>query len=246
VIRFAVGVCVLVPVLVVAHFDALPNVRHGHASGFCHAPLHRQQLVVVLKGKSFLVEPGGGVVDVTGAGGQVHRQPMRRAHVGVHGLRQLARHTGLGHVRVEAGAEGDDDADEDECAEARRVLLRLRVEKRNSKGCVAGRGCVWALRALGVPPERTANPRAAGTQLGRGHRRQGATGSPAVQSEPSKQRAPYSIPPSLMRPDLHRFRRLGGSGILGHLLGRRRLVHLGLLLGQLIEHLGQRCGQAIG
>ena len=67
----------------------------------------------------------GGEGDVTGAGGQVHRQPMRRAHVGVHGLRQLARHTGFGHVRVEAGAEGGGDADEDECAEARRVVLRL-------------------------------------------------------------------------------------------------------------------------
>ena len=98
--------------------------------GFRHAPLYRQQLAVLLKGKRFLVEPGGGAVDVTGAGGQVHRQPMRRAHVGVRGLRQLARHTELGHVRVEAGAEGGGDADEDECAEARRVLLCLRVEKR--------------------------------------------------------------------------------------------------------------------
>ena len=114
------------PVLSVARGHACPHGICISTTGFRHAPL---QLVVLLKGKSFVVEPGGGAVDVSGAGGQVHRQPVRRAHVGVLGLRQLARHTGLGHVRVEAGAEGGGGADEDECAEARRVLLRLRLRR---------------------------------------------------------------------------------------------------------------------
>ena len=53
---------------------------------------------------------------------------MRRAHVGLVGLRPLARRTaGLGHVRGEGGAEGGSGADEDERAEARRALLRPRV-----------------------------------------------------------------------------------------------------------------------
>ena len=85
--------------------------------GFRHAPLHRQQLVVVLKGRSFLVEPGGGFVDVTGAGGQEHRQPVRRAHVGLVCLHPLARRARPGHVRGEGGAEGGSGADEDERAE---------------------------------------------------------------------------------------------------------------------------------
>ena len=53
---------------------------------------------------------------------------MRRAHVGLVGLSPLARRTGLGHVRGEGGgAEGSSGADEDERAEARRALRRLRV-----------------------------------------------------------------------------------------------------------------------
>ena len=49
---------------------------------------------------------------MTRAGGQKHRQPMRRPHVGVMaGLRPLARRTGLGHVRGEGGAEGGSGAD---------------------------------------------------------------------------------------------------------------------------------------
>ena len=178
--------------------EPVPSVARGHAcphgvcigtTGFRHAPHH----LVLLKGKSFVVEPGGGAVDVTGAGGQEHRQPVRRAHVGVLGLRQLARHTGFGHVRVEAGAEGGGDADdEDECAEARRVLLRLRVEERTLRGCVAGGEGAWTLRTLGVPPERTANPRAAGAQLGRPQatRRYWESGGPvlALQAGPTVKR----------------------------------------------------------
>ena len=52
---------------------------------------------------------------------------MRRAHAVLVRLRLLARHTGLGHVRGEGGAEGGSGADEDEHAEARRALLRLRA-----------------------------------------------------------------------------------------------------------------------
>eukprot|EP00964_Phaeocystis_antarctica_P127577 scaffold91237_cov60-Phaeocystis_antarctica.AAC.1 len=105
---------------------------------FSHAPLHRQSLEC----KIFLVEPGGGAVDVTGAGGQEHRQPLRRARrVGAVDLHQLACHTGLCHERVDGGAKGGGDADEDERAEAQNVPLRLCVEKRNFSGCVAGR-CV--------------------------------------------------------------------------------------------------------
>ena len=118
------------PVLSVARLHACPHGTCIGTTGFglSHAPLHRRHFVVVLKGKSFLVEPGGEAVDVTGAGGQEHRQPMRRAHVGLVGLRPLAaRHTGLGHVRGEGGAEGGRGADEDERAEARRALRRLRV-----------------------------------------------------------------------------------------------------------------------
>ena len=58
------------------------------------------------------------------AGCQEHRQPLRRARDGVVGLRQLARHTKLGHVREEGGAEGGGDADEDERPEARSAILR--------------------------------------------------------------------------------------------------------------------------
>ena len=94
-------------------------------SRFNHAPLHRQRLVVAFEWKVFLVESGGRAVDVTGAGGQEHRQPLRRARVGVVDLHLLARHTGLRYVRVEGGAEGGRDADEHERAEARRVPLRL-------------------------------------------------------------------------------------------------------------------------
>ena len=80
-----------------------------------------------MEGKIFLFESGAGAVDVTGPGGQEHRQPMRRPPVGTAGLRLLARRTGLGHVRGEDGAEGGSGADEHERAEARRALLRLRV-----------------------------------------------------------------------------------------------------------------------
>ena len=110
------------PVLSVARGHACPHGICIGTTGFRHAPHH----LVLLKGKSFVVEPGGGAVDVTGAGGQVHRQPMRRAHVGLVGLRPLARHTGLGHVRGEGGAECGSGADEDERAKARRALRRLR------------------------------------------------------------------------------------------------------------------------
>ena len=111
---------------------ALPHGNQvGHASAVCvvgrfiHAPLHRERLVVAFEWKIFLVESGGGAVDVTGAGGQEHRQPLRRERVGVADLRQLVCHTGLPHVRVEGGVEGGSDADEHERAEARGVLLRL-------------------------------------------------------------------------------------------------------------------------
>eukprot|EP00964_Phaeocystis_antarctica_P012073 scaffold6652_cov62-Phaeocystis_antarctica.AAC.6 len=53
-----------------------------------------------------------------------HGQPLRRDRDGVVDLRQLARHTGLGHVREEGGAKGGGDADEDERPEARSVILR--------------------------------------------------------------------------------------------------------------------------
>ena len=56
----------------------------------------------------------GGILE----GGQEHRQPLRRARDGVLGLRQLARHAGLGDVRDDGGIEGGGDADEDERAEA--------------------------------------------------------------------------------------------------------------------------------
>ena len=82
---------------------------------------------------------------MTGAGGHEHWQPLRRARGGVVGLRQLACHTGLGHVRDEGGAEGGDDADEDECAGTRRGLLRLYDEVWESRRHVAGRG--WRLAA---------------------------------------------------------------------------------------------------
>ena len=96
-------------------------------SPFIHAALNRQRL----EWKIFLVESGNGVVDVTGAGGQEHRHPLRRERVvDVVDLHQLARqHAGLRHVRVESGAADGSDADEDERAEARRVLIRLWVEE---------------------------------------------------------------------------------------------------------------------
>eukprot|EP00964_Phaeocystis_antarctica_P134099 scaffold98328_cov57-Phaeocystis_antarctica.AAC.1 len=109
---------------------------------FSHAPLHRQRLEC----KIFLVEPGNGAVVVTGAGGQEHRQPLRRARVRVVALHQLACHTGLRDERADGGAKGGGDADEDERAEARRVPLRLWVEKRNFRGRVSGRLCVVTLR----------------------------------------------------------------------------------------------------
>ena len=118
------------------------------AGRFSHTPLHRQRLVVAFEWKIFLVESGGGAVDVMGAGGQEHRQPLRRARVGLADLRQLARHTGVCHVRVEGGAEGGSDADEDEHVEARRVLVRLWVEMRTFRGGAGLQGeDAWSLRA---------------------------------------------------------------------------------------------------
>jgi hypothetical protein len=82
-----------------------------------------------------------------GVGGQEHRQPLRRDRDRVVGLRQLARHTGLGHVREEGGAEGGGDADEDEHAEARSVLPRLyRLRWGDLEGSTVqgmGDGAVW-------------------------------------------------------------------------------------------------------
>eukprot|EP00964_Phaeocystis_antarctica_P111878 scaffold76139_cov55-Phaeocystis_antarctica.AAC.1 len=93
---------------------------------FRRAPLHRQRLVVAFEWKIFVVESGCGAVDVAGAGGQEHRQPLRRARDGVVDLRQTARHTGPRRVRDEGDTEGGGDADEDERAEARsRLALRL-------------------------------------------------------------------------------------------------------------------------
>ena len=64
------------------------------------------------------------VIEARNLCGQEHGQPLRRDRDGVVGLRQLARRTGLGHVRSEGGMEGGGDADEDERAEARSVILR--------------------------------------------------------------------------------------------------------------------------
>ena len=66
------------------------------------------------------------VVEARNLVGQEHGQPLRRDRDGVVGLRQLARRTGLGHVRSQGGMEGGGDADEDECSKARSVLLRLK------------------------------------------------------------------------------------------------------------------------
>ena len=64
------------------------------------------------------------VIEARNLCGQEHGQPLRRDRDGVVGLRQLAHRTGLGHVRSEGGMEGGGDADEDERAEARSVILR--------------------------------------------------------------------------------------------------------------------------
>ena len=64
------------------------------------------------------------VIEARNLCGQKHGQPLRRDRDGVVGLRQLAHRTGLGHVRSEGGMEGGGDADEDERAEARSVILR--------------------------------------------------------------------------------------------------------------------------
>ena len=131
------------PVLSVASGRAQPHgIFIGTAGAllrFSHAALHRQPLVVAFQWKTFLVESGGGAVDVTGAGGQEHRHPLQRERVvDVVDLHQLARHAGLRHVRVESDAADGSDADEDERAEARRDLLRLWVEKRKFRGGGAG------------------------------------------------------------------------------------------------------------
>ena len=61
-----------------------------------------------------------------GDGGcQEHGQPLWRADDGVVDLRQLACRARLGVLRGVGGAEGGGDADEDERAEVRGVLLRL-------------------------------------------------------------------------------------------------------------------------
>ena len=71
-----------------------------------------------------VIEQAAAVGGWHGVAGQEHRQPLRRARNGVVGLRQSARHNGRHHVRGK-GAEGGGDADEDERAEARSMLLRL-------------------------------------------------------------------------------------------------------------------------
>ena len=58
-------------------------------------------------------------------GGQERREPHRWARDGVLGLRQLARHAGLGDVRDDAGADQGGGTGEDGRAEARGVLPRL-------------------------------------------------------------------------------------------------------------------------
>jgi hypothetical protein len=104
---------------------------------------------------------------MTGAGGQEHRHPLRRASVGVVDLRQLARHTGSRHVRGESGAEDGSDADEDERTDARRVLLCLWVEKTR----------VCGHSAPGCPHESTAKPRSCSIpSLGRPQGPRGAAG----------------------------------------------------------------------
>ena len=67
-------------------------------------------------------------------GGQEQRQPLRGERDAVLGLRQLARHAGLGDVRDDGGAEGSGDADEDERAESRGLLFRLQVETGTLQG----------------------------------------------------------------------------------------------------------------
>jgi len=102
-----------------------------------------------------------------GVGGQEYRQPLRRARDGMVGLRQFARHTGLRRVRGE-GAEGGD-ADEDERAEARSVLLRLRLRRGIYKahnaeprtGCSGtGRAVLERAARTGYPGQRWLSNRA--------------------------------------------------------------------------------------
>ena len=74
------------------------------------------------------------LLKLEGLTGQEHRQPLRGERDAVLGLRQLARHAGLGDVRDDGGAEGSGDADEDERTEARGVLFRLQVETGTLQG----------------------------------------------------------------------------------------------------------------
>ena len=71
------------------------------------------------------------------AGGQEHRQPLRRVSDGVLDLRQLARRAGFRGVRDEGGAKGS--GEDDGRAGGRRVLLRLyRVRSGGDKLCMVG------------------------------------------------------------------------------------------------------------
>ena len=179
---------------------------------------------------------------MTGAGGQEHRQPRRRANVSELGLRQLSRHTG--HVRLNC-AKGGGDAGEDECVEARRVLLRLRVEKRN----IETLSCRASVRYIGVPllnahGECVPEPLApVGGVIGyRGQQLGVRRSSLSPTSKPKLSRGRWATVTDEAG-YLHRFCRLGGSGILGHLLDRRRLLRLSLL--HLLGH-GQLCSHPLG
>ena len=76
------------------------------------------------------------------AGGQEHRQPLRRADDRMAGLRQPARQEGFrDSTRNEGSAEGGDDTDEEERAGTRGVLLRTPIQH-VSHECVH-HVCVW-------------------------------------------------------------------------------------------------------
>ena len=97
------------------HFDGNPN---GLNFIFIRAPTGR---VVFIAGGAARVEAptiSSNHARVLEGRGQEHRQPLRRARDGGLGLRQLARHAGLGDVRDGGGIESGGDTDEDERAEA--------------------------------------------------------------------------------------------------------------------------------